>query len=324
MLNKFFLVLTSPQLLLFPFLLTLPQTHALDSSTSTIPSDSVVSGRVSVQISGFGDDVARSHDCQGCPSTLISHIDESPLLTAERFCSSDPGCVDSVSKEVADAHLVAFYQLSTELDDHLKAEGVNMTAVEGKSHTYLDKVRLMKRLAQHEEVYTVCEVGFNAGHSALLWLASGVRRVLSFELGQYPYSAKAISWLSKRYSGRFQVVMGDSLESVPAFHKMWPEERCNLLFVDGGHRYQHATGDLENFRQMRNESFHFLLVDDTNQAEVAMAWRDYKDRGLAREEEVVWSDYSEDLYFNSTGSLAPHPDGIIHEWRSSISYGLYV
>jgi hypothetical protein len=199
-----------------------------------------------------------------------------------------------------------------------------MIAVEGKSSTYLDKVRLMKRLAQHEEVDTVCEIGFNAGHSALLWLASGVRRVLSFELGQYPYSAKAISWLDKRYRGRFQVVMGDSLNSVPAFHEMWPDERCNLLFIDGGHLYQHTMGDLENFRKMRNESFHYLLVDDTNQADVAMAWRTYKERGLAEEKEVVWSEYSEDLYFTSTGSLAPHPEGIIDEWRSSISIGKYV
>mmetsp|Transcript_25143 Transcript_25143/g.50124 ORF Transcript_25143/g.50124 Transcript_25143/m.50124 type:complete len:223 (+) Transcript_25143:888-1556(+) len=213
------------------------------------------------------------------------------------------------------------------LDEHLRAEGVDMKSVEGKSFTYLDKIRLMQRLVHHQGVETVCEVGFNAGHSALLWLSSGARKVLSFELGQYAYSTKALSFLNEHYPGRIQVTLGDSLETVPSFHAMWPDERCNLLFVDGGHLYKHAMGDLRSLRPMRNESFHLLLVDDTDQGEVATAWREYIAAGSAVEAEVVWSDYSESLqWFNKGGpeeSLEIVDGSSVAEWRSSMAYGYY-
>jgi hypothetical protein len=186
----------------------------------------------------------------------------------------------------------------------------------------------MQQLVHHAKVETVCEIGFNAGHSTLLWLASGAKRVLSFELGQYTYSTKAVSFLNMRYPGRFQVVMGDSLDTVPAFRAMWPDERCNLLFIDGGHYYRHAMGDLQNFRGMRNETFHLLVMDDTNQDEVAAAWKEYMERGYALENEVVWSDYSDHLIWFDRGSpqeyVARDPAKTIPEWRSSMSWGMYI
>ena len=147
------------------------------------------------------------------------------------------------------------------------------------------------------------------------------------QLGQYAYSTKALSFLNKHYPGRIQVMLGNSLETVPSFHAMWPDERCNLLFVDGGHLYEHAMGDLQNLRLMRNESFHLLLVDDTNQGEVATAWREYIAAGYAVEGEEVWSDYSEKLeWFDKGGleeSLVIEDGSSVTEWRSSMAFGYY-
>ena len=51
----------------------------------------------------------------------------------------------------------------------------------------------------------MCEVGFNAGFSSLVWLSAGAGRVHSFELGQYPHSRLAAAWLQARFPGRLQV-----------------------------------------------------------------------------------------------------------------------
>jgi hypothetical protein len=272
----------------------------------------------------------RAMHCPECPLSLLTRLDEPPRVAAERTCAAIPegvvDCVATLELSVAERQLLRYLDLGTELDDHLRDEGVDMQGVEGKSFTYLEKLRLMRRLVLHPLVETVCEVGFNAGHSALLWLSGGARRVLSFELGQYGYSSHAVGWLSERYPGRLQVVMGDSLRTVPSFAAMWPDERCNLLFVDGGHLYRHAMGDLANLRALRNGSFHYLLVDDTNQGEVATAWRDYKSDGHAVESETVWSDYSEVVIVDANGGdrlLDPDPGSIISDWRSSLSWGYY-
>ncbi|CAM9373070.1 unnamed protein product, partial [Choristocarpus tenellus] len=48
-----------------------------------------------------------------------------------------------------------------------------------------------------DRVTTVCEVGFNAGHSALNWLLNSRpdTKVISFDLGEHPYVGHAAQFL---------------------------------------------------------------------------------------------------------------------------------
>ncbi|GMH63304.1 hypothetical protein TL16_g03677 [Triparma laevis f. inornata] len=316
-------------------LLLLLNNITLIASTVTITNST--SGRVSGSVELFESESDRAANCPTCPSHVTTYLDESPLTTANRVCSLLPptvggedggGCLTSLTKIISENQLALFIELGMKLDLHLKSSGVDMPSVEGKSFTYLEKIKLMQKLVHHPQVETICEVGFNAGHGTLLWLASGAKKVLSFELGQYTYSTKAISFLSELYPNKFQVIMGDSLKTVPSFHDMFPEEKCNILFVDGGHLYEHAYGDMGNFRSMRNESFHYLVIDDTNQEPVQKAWGDYRMQGLAKEEETVWSDYSEVLVWKEFQGrpigVEVDGDSVVENWRSSMSYGVYL
>ena len=49
---------------------------------------------------------------------------------------------------------------------------------------------------------TVCEVGFNMGHSAILWLHSSDAVLKSFDLGNLPYSNGSMSLVAASYPGR--------------------------------------------------------------------------------------------------------------------------
>merc|ERR1719515_691716 len=58
-------------------------------------------------------------------------------------------------------------------------------------------------------VKNICEVGFNAGHSAMLFLLSNPRvKVYSFDLGLHPYTTPATALLSAQFPGRFEFVKG--------------------------------------------------------------------------------------------------------------------
>ena len=68
-----------------------------------------------------------------------------------------------------------------------------------------------------EPVRQICEVGFNAGHTSLLWLeAVPTARVTAFDMGDMAYAAKQAALLKRAYGNRFEVVWGSSLETVPA------------------------------------------------------------------------------------------------------------
>ncbi len=79
-------------------------------------------------------------------------------------------------------------------------------------------------------ITNICEVGFNAGHSALAFLV-GVpnSRVVSFDLGAHLYVTTAFDVLNDMFPGRLQLVLGDSEETIPAFIQQNPDFKCNIL-----------------------------------------------------------------------------------------------
>ncbi|KAI0221060.1 hypothetical protein LSAT2_027517, partial [Lamellibrachia satsuma] len=73
-------------------------------------------------------------------------------------------------------------------------------------------------LAGRPWVKTVCETGFNAGHSTLQWLTgSDDTIVYSFDIGSFKYTRPMADYLNKTFPGRLHLVIGDSLETLPHF-----------------------------------------------------------------------------------------------------------
>jgi hypothetical protein len=68
-------------------------------------------------------------------------------------------------------------------------------------------------------VVTVCETGFEIGHSALAFLhASPSTRVISFDMMDTQYKLDCAGWLQETYGKeRVQVVPGNTADSVPQY-----------------------------------------------------------------------------------------------------------
>ncbi|ELU04771.1 hypothetical protein CAPTEDRAFT_186058 [Capitella teleta] len=154
-------------------------------------------------------------------------------------------------KEAVDAHKEA---LNKALEGGVR--------LEGHSGQIQEQQMVYVKLAQLPFVRTICETGFNAGHSTLIWLASrNGTKVYSFDLGNHKYAKKMAEHLQSKYPGRLTVTWGDSTKSLPEFRKSHPEVKCDLLIVDGGHSVPIATADFVNLRKMANAG-NLVVFDD--------------------------------------------------------------
>lgn len=142
---------------------------------------------------------------------------------------------------------------------------------------------LRELMARLPSARRICEIGFNTGGSALLWLlARPDTTVLAFDLGHHSYVRPAAAYLQARFGAHWlRLVLGDSKQTVPAeLATRDPSEVCDVLFVDGGHTVDDARSDLRFMAAFANPAGHVLLVDDTDFTSVGEAWKELVDLGF--------------------------------------------
>ncbi|MCB0309637.1 MAG: class I SAM-dependent methyltransferase [Bdellovibrionales bacterium] len=104
-------------------------------------------------------------------------------------------------------------------------------------------------LLQLPEITKICEVGFNAGHSAAAFLgARDNTQVLSFDLGEHNYVQLAKRVIDLVFPRRHVLVLGDSTFTIPLLRDFIgvPEGSVDLIYVDGGHIAPVPELDLRN------------------------------------------------------------------------------
>ena len=180
------------------------------------------------------------------------------------------------------------------LHSYLHSKGVVVENILGNTGLYYEKARALAAMFADPRVETVCEIGFNAGHSALnaLLAREGIQ-VVSFDLGQFwdTYGQYSYELLQHSFPNQLTLIMGDSTVTVPKFIRERPEQKCNIIFVDGGHDFETASADISNMAALANQTYHRLIVDDANWGEVRQAWDKAIDTGIVRETGWVHSNY---------------------------------
>ena len=160
---------------------------------------------------------------------------------------------------------------------------------EGFSAQLPEQVLTYIHLVRAPFVKTVCETGFNAGHSTFMWLASNPKvRVFSFDIRKHGYAKPMADALSNLFVGRLTVTWGNSLETLPTFRQNNPSVNCDIVIVDGGHTTEIAQADMDNFRPMTSKQ-NLVVLDDypTTMANfnrtLGMVWEGEKRKGNLRE-----------------------------------------
>ena len=109
----------------------------------------------------------------------------------------------------------------------------------------------------------VMEIGFNAGHSALIWLQGNPDlNLTSFDLCSHSYTQPTAEYVSKLFPGRFSLVCGDSTETVPAFAEANPGRAFDVIHVDGGHFEDMPLKDIRASFALSKPSTS-IIVDDS-------------------------------------------------------------
>ena len=170
--------------------------------------------------------------------------------------------------------LVSAWQQLAEARKGLEGEGGSIGMVE-QHHTYWHYASL-------PHVQTICEIGFNKGHSALVWLMANPRaRVVMFDLFAHAAAPAAERFLREKMPGvneRLVLYKGPSQSRLADAYSAG--ERCDVMSIDGGHTYENALADLEGMHALASTRLsHVAFIDDTN---CQAAWCVPVDKAVAK------------------------------------------
>jgi predicted O-methyltransferase YrrM len=113
----------------------------------------------------------------------------------------------------------------------------------------------------------ICEIGFNAGHSCMLFLLgkpSSCVNFTIFDIGYHPYTLPALHYVANNFKDvQFEYVQGDSTVEMPK----WIEGHTDLIgqydmiHVDGGHTEYCISNDMKNADKLLKLNGYMILDD---------------------------------------------------------------
>ena len=114
----------------------------------------------------------------------------------------------------------------------------------------------------------ICEIGFNAGHSAmLLLLASSATTFTVFDIGHHRYTQPCLNYIEHIFPHvAFEYIVGDSTLTMPT-HMEGRQETYDLVHVDGGHSEICATSDMKHADILLKPGG-IMVVDDTDAPQI--------------------------------------------------------
>ena len=159
------------------------------------------------------------------------------------------------------------------------------TQNEIEGHLFEQQADLYFEMALSRNVKTICETGFNAGHTAINWLTAAPNATLyAFDIvGQHYYYKIGKAIIDSVFPGRLVLVIGDSRVTIPRFIAEHPDIRCDIAEVDGYHQLDGPHKDIGNFHEMAHANT-ILTIDDCaaqhNKKNIGKAVLDAEARGF--------------------------------------------
>lgn len=127
----------------------------------------------------------------------------------------------------------------------------------------------------------ILEIGFNAGHSCLLFLAANpTSKITVFDICEHKYTKPCFEYLQTLYPGRLTLIEGDSTVQVPKYLATNSDAKYDLIHVDGAHDPVIADKDFKNIYPVATNK---IIWDDTQDEKLRSLLDEYISQGLVRE-----------------------------------------
>jgi predicted O-methyltransferase YrrM len=116
---------------------------------------------------------------------------------------------------------------------------------------------------KNENITSVLEIGFNGGHSADIFLKENPNVIVtSFDINQHNYVKTGKEYIDMIFPNRHTLILGDSLKTIPKYYENNSDKKFDIIFIDGGHDYKTAIGDLNNCKLLSHKNT-IVIMDDT-------------------------------------------------------------
>ena len=158
----------------------------------------------------------------------------------------------------------------------------------------------------------ICEIGVNAGESAVAWLCAFPESTyLGFDIAVSQATLDATLFLERAFPGRFRLIRGDTLTTLPHHARQNPHS-CDVVSVDGGHKLQIAYSDLTYMRLLAAREA-TLVMDDLRCSwwfckDPTSAWSFFVRRGVVQEHGCFVKGCCEGWCWGKFNHSAPQPE----------------
>ena len=139
-------------------------------------------------------------------------------------------------------------------------ESKGFTELEGYSQQIPEQIRDLQSIIGTTPI-RIMEIGFNAGHSAEIFLQNPHATVTSFDLGMHEYVSHAKEYIDRHYPHRHTLILGDSKKTIPAYI-MKHHTPFDIIFIDGDHEYKSARLDMNHCFHLAHKNT-IVMLDDT-------------------------------------------------------------
>ena len=144
------------------------------------------------------------------------------------------------------------------------------------------KIQFVNNVLKKYPIKTVAEIGFNAGHSAIIFLnhPRKIQYLKSFDLCDHKYSTETQKYVKNKFKKRWSLVCGNSLKTIPKYQG----PKFDLILIDGGHFGKVPYFDIANSLKYLAKRGSYILMDDTfysyivsiiKRTEVDKAWNKF-------------------------------------------------